>query len=87
MSDELINEIKSLIIEALKLEDIAVSDIDENEPLFFEGLGLDSIDALELGIALQKHYGLSLEAESEITRAHFASVVSLAKYVTEHRTK
>ena len=87
MSDELINEIKSLIIEALKLEDIAVSDIDENEPLFFEGLGLDSIDALELGIALQKHYGLSLEAESEITRKHFANVASLATYVAEHRTK
>ena len=87
MSDELINEIKSLIIEALKLEDIALSDIDENEPLFVEGLGLDSIDALELGIALQKRYGLSLQAESETTREHFANVVSLAKYVAEHRTK
>lgn len=87
MSDELINEIKSLIIESLKLEDIALSDIDEHEPLFIEGLGLDSIDALELGIALQKHYGLTLEAEEKIGRSHFANVISLANYVAAHRTK
>ena len=56
--NELIEEIKELIIKSLNLEDMKPSDIDENAPLFNEGLGLDSVDALELGLAVQKSYGL-----------------------------
>lgn len=74
-------ELKQLIIETLDLEDMSVDDIDSNEPLFVEGLGLDSIDALELGLALQKQYGVKLDAESETTRQHFKSVASLAAFV------
>ncbi|OWY28752.1 phosphopantetheine-binding protein [Herbaspirillum robiniae] len=78
-------EIKELIIEILELEDIAADDIDSAAPLFGEGLGLDSIDALELGVALQKRYGITLSANSEETRKHFASVRALAALVAGHR--
>ncbi|MCL2645179.1 MAG: phosphopantetheine-binding protein [Betaproteobacteria bacterium] len=86
MSD-LIDEIKSLIIETLNLEDVAVADIDTDAPLFVDGLGLDSIDALELGVALHKRYGLTLSAEAEETRQYFASVRRLAEYVSAHRNQ
>ena len=79
-------EIKDLIISTMSLEDIAPEDIDSTAPLFNEGLGLDSIDALELGLALQKRYGLSLAADSEETRRHFASVRSLSEFVAAHRS-
>ena len=78
-------EVKQLIIEVLQLEDVSVADIDDDAPLFVEGLGLDSIDALELGVALQKRYGISLSAESEDTRRHFASVRALAALIDTHR--
>jgi acyl carrier protein len=80
-------EMKRVIIDVLQLEDIGPDDIDTDAPLFVEGLGLDSIDALELGVALQKRYGISLSADSEETRRHFASVRSLAALVASHRTK
>jgi acyl carrier protein len=80
-------EMKRVIIDVLQLEDIGPDDIDTDAPLFVEGLGLDSIDALELGVALQKRYGISLSADSEETRRHFASVHSLAALVASHRTK
>ena len=80
-------EVKQLIIDVLQLEDVAVDDIDSDAPLFVEGLGLDSIDALELGVALQKRYGISLSAESEDTRRHFASVRALAALIDTHRKK
>lgn len=80
-------EVKELIIDVLQLEDISTDDIDSNAPLFVEGLGLDSIDALELGVALQKRYGISLSAESEDTRRHFASVNALAALIESSRTK
>ncbi|MCL2297937.1 MAG: phosphopantetheine-binding protein [Proteobacteria bacterium] len=86
MSD-LIDEIKTLIIETLNLEDVTVADIDTDAPLFGEGLGLDSIDALELGVALHKRYGLTLSAEAEEAKEHFASVRRLAEFVTEHRSR
>ena len=79
-------EIKELIIASLSLEDIAPEDIDASAPLFGDGLGLDSIDALELGLALQKRYGVTLSADSQETRQHFASVDSLAKFVAAQRT-
>jgi acyl carrier protein len=80
-------EVKELIIDVLQLEDITPADIDSAAPLFVEGLGLDSIDALELGVALQKKYGISLSADSEDTRRHFASVHALAAMIESHRKK
>jgi acyl carrier protein len=80
-------EVKQLIIDALQLEDITPDDIDSAAPLFVEGLGLDSIDALELGVALQKKYGISLSADSEDTRRHFASVQALAAMIESHKQK
>ncbi len=75
-------EIKRLIIEALELEDMTPDDIGDEVPLFGdEGLGLDSIDALELGVALRKRYQLQLEANDAGNRAHFRSVSSLARLV------
>ena len=79
-------EIKQLIITTMSLEDIAADDIDAEAPLFKEGLGLDSIDALELGLALQKRYGVTLAADSQETRQHFASVRALSAFVAAHRT-
>lgn len=78
-------EVKQLIIDVLQLEDVSVDDIDSEAPLFVEGLGLDSIDALELGVALQKRYGISLSADSEDTRRHFTSVKALAALIETHR--
>ncbi len=78
---QLEQEIKELIISSLALEDITPDDIDPQEALFVEGLGLDSIDALELGLALQKKYGVSLSADAKETRQHFKSVSALAAFV------
>ena len=78
-------EIKDLIITSMSLEDVTADDIDAAAPLFNEGLGLDSIDALELGLALQKRYGVTLSADSEDTRRHFASVQALCAFVTANR--
>ncbi len=78
-------EIKDLIITTMSLEDITTDDIDSSAPLFNEGLGLDSIDALELGLALQKRYGVTLAADSEETRKHFASVKTLSAFIAEQR--
>lgn len=78
-------EIKELIITTMSLEDITADDIDAAAPLFNEGLGLDSIDALELGLALQKRYGVTLAADSEETRQHFASVHALSAFVAANR--
>jgi len=74
-------EIKTLLIDALNLEDMSADDIDAEQPLFVEGLGLDSIDALELGLALQKRYGVTMSADSEETRRHFRSIRALAEFV------
>ncbi|MBS6032704.1 MAG: acyl carrier protein [Pantoea sp.] len=83
--DSLINDIKQMIIDTLNLEDIRPDDIDTEAPLFGEGLGLDSIDALELGLAVKNRYGMALSAESETLRAHFFSVASLAAFVDQQR--
>ena len=74
-------EIKELIISSLSLEDITPDDIDTDAPLFVEGLGLDSIDALELGVALQKKYAVNMTGDSAEVRRHFASVKALANFV------
>ncbi|MGE0790145.1 MAG: phosphopantetheine-binding protein [Sandaracinaceae bacterium] len=85
MSDGLENELKELIIEALMLEDVSVDDINSDEPLFVEGLGLDSIDALELAMAIDKKYGVRIKADDEQNRTIFSNVRSLAQYVGQHR--
>jgi len=83
--DSLINDIKQMIIDTLNLEDVELDDIDTEAPLFGDGLGLDSIDALELGLAVKNRYGVALSAESETLRAHFFSVASLAAFVNQQR--
>jgi len=75
------DDIKRLIVDVLQLEDVTPADIDAQAPLFVEGLGLDSIDALELGVALQKRYGIILSARAEENRCHFASVRALAEMI------
>lgn len=80
---QLENEIKQLIINSLNLEDMTPADIDTNAPLFGEGLGLDSIDALELGVALQRKYGLNLSQDGAENREHFASVATLVAFVQQ----
>jgi len=78
-------ELKELIIEALMLEDLEVEDIDDDEPLFVEGLGLDSIDALELAMAIDKKYGVRIKADDEQNKQIFSNVRSLAQFVGQHR--
>lgn len=80
-------EIKKLIISSLNLEDYKPEDISSEESLFADGLGLDSIDALELGVALQKNYGLEITSVTKTEGKHFYSVATLAKFVAENRTK
>lgn len=79
---ELEDEIKRLIIDCLELEDVSPGDIDSDEPLFGAGLGLDSIDALELGVALRRRFGIRIDRVSEEMKMHFANVRSLASFIT-----
>ena len=83
---ELKNKIKQLIISSLDLEDITVDDIENDQPLFVDGLGLDSIDALELGLAIKKEFNVKTDANSEQTKAHFASVDALAEFINQHQS-
>jgi len=84
--DELILKLKEEIIEVLNLEDVKPADIDENAPLFGEGLGLDSIDALELIVLMEKNYGIKLQDPSQ-GKDIFKSVKVLADYIAANRTK
>lgn len=84
--DVLINDIKQMIIDTLNLEDLSPEDIETENALFGDGLGLDSIDALELGLAVKNRYGVTLSAESETLRAHFFSVATLAAFVNQQRS-
>lgn len=79
---ELELEITHLIIEALGLEDIGPEDIGRELTLFGDGLGLDSVDALELGLAIQKRFGIKIDADAKDTRKHFVNVASLAAFVS-----
>jgi acyl carrier protein len=81
VADKLELELKKLIVQALKLEDIAPEEIDSEEPLFGTGLGLDSIDALELGMALRNVYNLKIESVTEDVKRHFMNVRSLAQFI------
>ena len=82
---ELTTEVKRLLIEALNLEDMTPDDIETDAPLFGEGLGLDSIDALEIAVALQKRYGVKLDSNSQETRQHFRSVRTLAELIAARK--
>ena len=84
--EALILELKNRIIEALNLEEITPEEIDENAPLFGTGLGLDSIDALELIVLLDKYYGIRLD-DPKKGKEIFKSVKTMADYITAHRTK
>jgi acyl carrier protein len=78
-------ELKRLIVSALNLEDIKPEEIDSDEPLFGEGVGLDSIDGLELGMALRKAYNIKIEAVSGEVRNAFRSVKTIAHFVAANR--
>jgi acyl carrier protein len=81
MQESLETQLKELIVETLALEDIKASDIDTDAPLFVEGLGLDSIDALELALALHETFGIKTSAEDERNRENFYSIKTLAEFV------
>jgi len=78
---DLEREVKELIVNALNLEDVTPDDIDSEEPLFGKGLGLDSIDGLELGVAIRKKYGIKVQGSKEEIRAIFETVRSIARYL------
>lgn len=84
--DELIQELKGRIIEVLNLEEITPDDIDAEAPLFGDGLGLDSIDALELIVLMEKYYGIRLATASE-AKPILKNLNTMAAYIAEHRTK
>jgi acyl carrier protein len=83
--DDLELQLKHLIVRALSLEDITPDAIDSEEPLFGDGLGLDSIDGLELGMAIRKAYGLKIDAKNEEVRKIFFSVRSIAQFIAAQR--
>jgi len=82
--DELIDKLKQEVIQQLNLEDISAEDIDPDAPLFGEGLGLDSIDALELIVLLEKNYGIKIEDPKDGKKIFF-SIRTMAAYITEHK--
>ena len=84
--DDLKLELKQMIIKAANLEDVTPEEIEDSAPLFVEGLGLDSIDALELSVAVDMQYGINI-SDSDIAKAAFASIDTLAAFVMEHRKK
>ena len=84
--EELTLKLKEEIIEVLNLEDVKPEDIDNDAPLFGDGLGLDSVDALELIVLLEKNYGIKLDSP-ELYKEIFKSVNVMAGYVAAHRTK
>ena len=84
--EELILEIKQNIIDVLNLEEMTPEEINEHEPLFGDGLGLDSIDALELIVMMEKNYGIKLANPAE-GKAIFTSVATIAEYVSKNRKK
>lgn len=83
---DLNTELKQYIIEALNLENMTPDDIDDESPLFGEGLGLDSIDALELIVLMEKHYGIRLASAAE-GKEIFKSIQTMADYVAKNRKK
>jgi len=84
--NELQDELKTLIIETLVLEDVTPMDIEADMPLFGDGLGLDSIDSLEIAMVLEERYGVTLEDDPDTNREVFFSVSNLANFVLEKRS-
>jgi acyl carrier protein len=80
--NELEQELKRLVIDVLHLEDVTVEQIDSDAPLFGDGLGLDSIDALELGVAIRRKYDVRMDAAPEVMRKHLSSIANLARFVS-----
>jgi acyl carrier protein len=80
-------ELKKLVVEALALEDTTPDEIETDAPLFGEGLGLDSIDALEIAMVLEERYGVTLEDDPEANQRVFESIRSLAAFVVESRVR
>ena len=78
-------EMAQLLVESLNLEDVAAAEIDPDAPLFNAGLGLDSIDALELSLAISKRYGVQLRSDNDGNRRVFASLRALSDHVQQHR--
>ena len=76
-------ELKELVISTLNLEDLNVDDIKTEEPLFGDGLGLDSIDALELGVAIKKKYKVALEVDDGQVKQHFYSIKTLSDFINK----
>lgn len=87
MSDDLINELKTMLIEGLRLEDVTVDDISPEMALFGGGLGLDSIDALEIGVMLDRQYGIKITSGDERNNQIFVSLSTLAEFVAANRTR
>jgi acyl carrier protein len=84
--EEIKAKLKAMLVKELNLEDVTPEDIDDNAPLFGEGLGLDSLDAVELVVLIQKHFGVEI-ADMEQGKVAFQSVNSLASYLSEHQGK
>ena len=78
-------ELAELLVESLNLDDVAADSIDPEAPLFNTGLGLDSIDALELALAISKKYGFQLRSDNEDNRRIFASLRALSEHIQQHR--
>lgn len=83
----MIDELKTLLISELNLEDVTADDIAADAPLFRDGLGLDSIDALELAVILDKKYGIKIKSSDERNKEIFSSLNALADFITENRTR
>jgi acyl carrier protein len=81
------DELRALIIDALVLEDMAPADLAREEPLFGDGIGLDSLDALEIALALEEKYGITVDEDDEATKRRFATIASLAEFVSEARAR
>jgi acyl carrier protein len=86
LETDLTGEVAALIVEALNL-DVAASSIDPDKPLYGEGLGLDSIDILEIALVVSKHYGVQLRADAEENGEIFGSLRRLVQYIGAHRTR
>ena len=83
----MIDELKTLLITELNLEDISPDDIDASAPLFRDGLGLDSIDALELAVVIDRKYGIKIKSSDERNKEIFSSLTALADFITANRTR
>lgn len=83
--DEFQKEMAALVIEAVNLEDVAVDDIDPQAPLFGEGLGLDSIDALELALAISQSYGVQIKSDDQQNQKIFSSLATLTDFVQANK--